>query len=45
MGYGGKIQSLNFAIRNTLPHLKEAASENLDAKGLLRIVKFSNGAS
>ena len=27
MGYGGKIQSLNNAIREALPHMQDAAAE------------------
>lgn len=45
MGYGGRIQSLNFAIRDTLPQMQDAAAENPNAEVLLRVVKFSNGAS
>ena len=45
MGYGGRIQSLNFAIKSALTHMKEAAAENPNAEVLLRVVKFSNGAS
>ena len=42
---GKKIESLNFAIRNTLPHLKEVAAENPNAEVLVGAVKFSSGAS
>ena len=42
---GKKIESLNFAIRNMLPHLKEAAAENPNAEVLVSAVKFSSGAS
>lgn len=45
MGYGGKIQLVNNAIRESLLHLKEAAAENHNTEMLLRVVKFSNGAS
>ena len=45
MGYGGKIQSLNFAIRNALPAMQEAAAENPYAEVMVRVVKFSSGAS
>lgn len=45
MGYDGKIQILNNSIREALPHLREAAAENPNAEVLLRVVKFSNGAS
>ena len=45
MGYGGKIQSLNNAIREALPHMQEAAAENPNAEVMVRAVKFSSGAS
>ncbi len=45
MGYGGKIQSLNFAIRNALPAMQEVAKENPNAEVMVRAVKFSSGAS
>ena len=42
---GKKIESLNFAIRNALPYMKEAAAENPNAEVMVRAVKFSSGAS
>ena len=42
---GKKIESLNFAIRNMLPELKEAAAENPNAEVLIGAVKLSSGAS
>lgn len=45
MGHGGKIQSLNTAIREALPHMQQVASENPNAEVMLRAVKFSSGAS
>ena len=45
MGYGGKIQSLNNAIREALPHMQDAAAENPNAEVKVRAVKFSSGAS
>ena len=45
MGFEGKIQSLNFAIRNALPHMEEAAAKNPNAEVMVRAVKFSSGAS
>ena len=42
---GKRIESLNFAIRNSLPHLKEVAAENPNAEVLVSAVKFSSGAS
>jgi uncharacterized protein YegL len=45
MGYGGKIQSLNTAIREALPDMQDAAAENPNAEVMVRAVKFSSGAS
>lgn len=45
MGVQGKIQSLNEAIKEAIPHMREAAEENPHAKVLVRALKFSNGAS
>ena len=45
MGYRGKIQSLNNAIREALPHMQDAASENPNAEVMVRAMKFSSGAS
>ena len=45
MGHGGKIQSLNNAIREALPLMQDAADENPNADVLVRAVKFSSGAS
>ena len=45
MGYGGKIQSLNNAIREAVPHMQDAADENPNAEVMVLAVKFSSGAS
>ena len=45
MGYGGKIQSLNNAIREALPHMQDAAAGNPNAEVMVRALKFSSGAS
>lgn len=45
MGYRGKIQSLNNAIREALPHMQDAAAQNPNAEVMVRAVKFSSGAS
>ncbi len=45
MGYGGRIQSLNYAIRNFLPGMQDVAKENPNAEVMVRAVKFSSGAS
>jgi uncharacterized protein YegL len=44
MEQDGKIQSLNTAIREAIPHMKKVAEENPNAQVLVRAVKFSNGA-
>lgn len=41
---GEKIQSLNAAIAEALPHMREVAHENPYAQVLVRAIKFSNGA-
>ena len=41
---GGKIQSLNHAIREAVPHMREVAEGNPNAKVLVRAIKFSVGA-
>jgi uncharacterized protein YegL len=41
---GKKIQELNHAIREALPHMKEVAADNVNAEVLVRAVKFSDGA-
>lgn len=40
----GKIQSLNQAIREALPHMKKVASDNPYAEVLVRAITFSSGA-
>ncbi|WP_069998112.1 vWA domain-containing protein [Cellulosilyticum sp. I15G10I2] len=42
---GEKIQSLNYAIRQTIPDMKSAADENPNAQLYIRAIKFSEGAS
>jgi uncharacterized protein YegL len=44
MGENGKIQTLNTAIREAIPHMQRVADENPNAQVLVRAVKFSNGA-
>lgn len=44
MGASGKIQSLNTAIREVIPHMQKAAEENPNADVLVRALKFSDGA-
>lgn len=40
----GKIQSLNNAIKEALPHMQRAAEENPNAQVFVRAAKFSDGA-
>lgn len=41
---GGKIQSLNHAIREAIPHMREVAAGNPNAEVLVRAIQFSAGA-
>jgi uncharacterized protein YegL len=40
----GKIQSLNNAVREAIPHMREVADSNPNADLLVRALKFSSGA-
>ncbi|MFZ1641992.1 MAG: vWA domain-containing protein, partial [Candidatus Contendobacter sp.] len=44
MSIDGKIQALNTAIREALPHMRQVADENPNAEVLVRALKFSSGA-
>jgi uncharacterized protein YegL len=44
MQQDGKIQALNTAIREAIPHMRKVADDNPNAQVLIRAVKFSNGA-
>lgn len=44
MAADGKMQSLNNAIRETLPHLVDVADQNPHAEMLVRAISFSSGA-
>ena len=44
MAADGKMQSLNNAIRETLPHLVDVAGQNPHAELLVRCIAFSSGA-
>jgi uncharacterized protein YegL len=44
MQQDGKIQSLNTAIREAIPHMRKVADDNPNAQVLVRAVKFSDGA-
>src|SRR5262252_702624 len=43
MAVDGKIQSLNTAIKEAIPHMQEVADENPNAQVLVRAVRFSDG--
>ena len=45
MGEGGKIQALNNAIRECIPHMRKEADDNPNAQVLVRVIKFDNGAT
>lgn len=40
----GKIQALNTAIREAIPHMQKVADENPNADILVRVLRFSSGA-
>lgn len=44
MSVDGKIQSLNHAIREAIPHMQKVADENPNAQVLIRAIRFSDGA-
>jgi uncharacterized protein YegL len=44
MRNAGKIQSLNNAVREALPHMRRVADENPNAEVLVRVLVFSSGA-
>lgn len=44
MSLDGKMQALNHAIREALPHMKTVANENPNASVLIRTLRFSSGA-
>jgi uncharacterized protein YegL len=44
MGSDGKIQALNTAIREAIPHMQKVADENPNAQVLVRALRFSSGA-
>ena len=43
--YGEKIASVNHAIQETIPEMRDAAADNPNAQLLVRTLKFSTGAS
>ena len=44
MEQDGKIQALNTAIREAVPHMRKVAEDNPNAQVLVRAVRFSSGA-
>lgn len=44
MNSGGKIDALNQAIREAIPHMQRVADENPNSEVLVRAIKFSSGA-
>ena len=44
MATDGKIQALNNAIREAIPHMQKVADENPNAQVLVRAIRFSDGA-
>ena len=44
MAANGKIQALNNAIREAIPHMQQVADDNPNANVLVRAIKFSSGA-
>ena len=44
MGVDGKMQALNVAVREAVPHMQRVADENPNAQVLVRTIKFSSGA-
>lgn len=44
MSVDAKIQELNFAIREAIPHMQSVADENPNAEVLVRALTFSSGA-
>jgi uncharacterized protein YegL len=44
MSFGGKIQALNNAIREAIPHMRQVAEGNANARVLVRALRFSSTA-
>ena len=45
MAHDGRIQALNVAVREALPHMRQVGAENPNARVLVRAVRFGTGAS
>ena len=44
MSINGKISSLNFAVKEAIPEMRQVASENASAQLLVRVITFSTSA-
>jgi len=44
MNQGGKIQTLNMAIRQAIPYMRDTAEKHAEAQVLIRAIRFANGA-
>jgi uncharacterized protein YegL len=44
MSINGKIESLNFAVREAIPEMQRVAHENATAQLMVRVITFSDGA-
>jgi uncharacterized protein YegL len=44
MSINGKIESLNFAVREAIPEIQRVAHENATAQLMVRVITFSDGA-
>ena len=44
MANDGKVQALNTAIREAIPHMQKVADENPNAQVLVRAIQFASGA-
>ncbi|MCP4536336.1 MAG: VWA domain-containing protein [Chloroflexi bacterium] len=44
MDTDGKIQALNMAIREAIPHMQQVANDNPNAQVLVRAIQFASGA-
>jgi uncharacterized protein YegL len=45
MLYEGKIQALNNAVKETLPHMRQAADDNANAEVFVRVLSFGDHPS
>lgn len=45
MALDGKIQALNTAVREAVPHMRRAADDNVNADVYVRAIRFADGAT